>query len=50
MGIRIQPKEIEIPKDDPFRNDLLDRKEPAEILTHLVGSIDGPCVLAIDAA
>lgn len=50
MGIRIQPKDIEIPEDDPFRYDLLERKEPAEILTHLVGSIEGPCVLAIDAA
>ena len=50
MGIRIQPKEIEVPEDDPFKNDLLGRREPAEILTHIVGSIDGPCVLAIDAA
>ncbi len=50
MGIRIQPREIEVPKDDPFKNDLLGRRRPAEILTHIVGSIDGPCVLAIDAA
>lgn len=50
MGIRIQPKDIEIPGDDPFRYDLLSRNGPAEILTHLVGSIEGPCVLAIDAA
>ena len=50
MGIRIQPREIDIPEDDPFKNDLLDRKEPAEVLTHLVGSIEGPCVLAVDAA
>ena len=50
MGIRIQPKEIEIPENDPFKNDLLGRKKPAKILTHIVGSIDGPCVLAIDAA
>ena len=50
MGVRIQPKDIEIPEDDPFRYDLLDRKEPAETLTHLVGSIEGPCVMAIDAA
>ena len=50
MGIRIQRQEIEVPKDDPFKNDLLDRKEPVEILTHLVGSIEGPCVLAVDAA
>lgn len=49
MGIRLQPLEIEIPTDDPFKNDLLSRKEPAEVLTHLVGSIEGPCVLAVDA-
>ena len=50
MGIRIQPTEIEVPEDNPFKNDLLGRREPAEILTHIVGSINGPCVLAIDAA
>ena len=50
MGIRIRPREIEIPEGDPFCNDLLDRKEHVEILTHLVGSIKGPCVLAVDAA
>ena len=50
MGIRIQPREIEVPKDDPFRYDLLGRKESVEVLTHLVGSLEGPCVLAVDAA
>ena len=50
MGIRIQPQEMEVPEDDPFKYDLLDRKEPVEILTHLVGSIEGPCVLAVNAA
>ena len=50
MGIRIQPREIEVPEAAPFKNDLLGRRGPAEILTHIVGSIDGPCVLAIDAA
>lgn len=50
MGIRIQPLDIEIPETDPFRNDLLGRKEPVEVLTHLIGSIEGPCVLAVDAA
>ena len=49
MGIRIRPAEIEIPCKDPFQNDLLDRKESAEILTRLVDSIEGPCVLTIDA-
>ncbi len=50
MGIRIQPREIDVPEDNPFKNDLLGRKEPAEVLTHLVSSIEGPCVLAVDAA
>ena len=50
MSIRVQPREIDIPEKEPFRNDLLSRKEPAEVLTHLVGSVDGPCVLAVDAA
>lgn len=39
MGIRIQPREIDVLEDDPFKNDLLDRKEPAEILRHLVREI-----------
>ena len=50
MGIRIQPREIDVNADDPFKNDLLDRKELVEVLTHLVGNIEGPCVLAVDAA
>ena len=50
MGTRIQPREIEVPEDDPFKNDLLSRKEPVEVLTHLVGALEGPCVLAVDAA
>lgn len=48
MGIRIQPLEVKVPPGDPFGNDLLAREEPAQVLTHLVGSIEGPCVLAID--
>ena len=50
MGIRIQPPEIDVPEDNPFKNDLLGRKEPVEVLTHIVGSLEGPCVLAVDAA
>lgn len=50
MRIRIQPKEIEVPEDNPFKHDLLGREKPVEILTHLIGSVEGPCVLAIDAA
>ena len=50
MGICIRPREIDITEEEPFRNDLLDRKESVEVLTHLVESIEGPCVLAVDAA
>ena len=46
---RIQPQDIEIPKGDPFKYDLLNRKEMAETLTQLVGSIQGACVLVVDA-
>ena len=49
MGIRIRPAEVEIPCSDPFQNDLLDRKKSAESLTQLVDSIEGPCVVTIDA-
>ena len=49
MKIRLQPHEIDVPQDDPFENDRLGRKEPTEILTHLLGSLEGPCVLAVDA-
>ena len=49
LGIRIRPEEVRVPEGDPFENDLLKRKEPAGILTQLVDSIDGPCVLAVDA-
>ena len=51
MSIPIKPRDIEVPKDDPFKYDLLGRREPAEVLTRLVVNLDeGPCVLAIDAA
>ena len=46
MGLRVQPAAIEIPEQDPFKNDLLGREEPAKVLTNLLRSIEGPCVLA----
>ena len=49
MAIRIQPLEIEVPKDNPFQNDLLDRRDAADVLTRIIGNIEGSCVLAIDA-
>ena len=48
MGIRIQPRDLEIPSDEPFKNDQLGREVPARVLTQIVASIEGPCVLSID--
>ncbi len=48
--MRIQPLDIEVPKDDPFKNDLLGRRETVQVLTSIVRSIEGPCVLSVDAA
>ena len=50
MGIRIQPEEICVPKDNPFKDDLLGREQTAEVLTRFIDNIDGPGVLAIDAS
>ena len=48
MKVRIQPKELDIPEDDPFANDVMDRKEQISVLTYVIKAIDGPCVLSID--
>ena len=50
MSLRIRPEEIEVPLDDPFKYDLLDRRKPAQVLTDVVGSFHGPGVVALDAA
>ena len=44
-----QHDEMEIDYDDPFANDRLDRKPPIQTLTNLLGNIDSPCILCIDA-
>ena len=44
----MQPREIDIPEDDPFANDAMDRKEQISVLTSVIKAIDGPCVLGID--
>ena len=49
MRFRIQPRDIDVREDDPFKYDLLGRKESVEVLTHIIGSIEGPCVLSVDA-
>lgn len=49
MSIRIEPKAVEIPAHDPFKHDLLGRREAVEALTNLVTNVEGPCVIAGDA-
>ena len=46
--IRVQPLPIEVPTDEPFKNDLLGRKAFAESLAATLGGIEGPGVFAID--
>lgn len=48
--MRIKPAKVEIVKENPFFNDLLERKESAAVLTELVASIEEPFVFCIDAA
>ena len=47
MRLTVTP--IEVPDDDPFRNDLLGRKKAAEALTELVRSSADPLTLCLDA-
>lgn len=47
--IRVRPTDVEVPEDNPFRHDLLDRFDDALALTHLLHRFGGPCVVAIDA-
>ena len=48
-SIKFKPTAIEIPAGEPFKNDLLARKDSAEILTEFIASLDEPFVLAIDS-
>ena len=49
LRTRIKPNDIEVPADNPFKHDTLDRRESVEILVRLIGSVEGPTVFAIDA-
>lgn len=41
--------ELEVPKDDPFRNDALERRAIVEFLSGLIARSGGPFVLALDS-
>lgn len=47
--MKVKVSALEIPKDDSFKNDALNRKESAEILTQLFSTIEEPFVLSIDS-
>ena len=49
MGIRVQPREIVPTPGNAFAHDLLGREQIAEVLTTIVGNLDGPCAIAVDA-
>ena len=50
MTICIHSKNRDVPRKNPFKNDLLERKTPVETLTRLIDAVDGPRVMAVDAA
>lgn len=41
--------ELEVPSDNPFQHDVLDRKPLVEFLASLIGRLEGPFVLALDS-
>jgi|GEM_PF-2577232 len=45
---KLKPSEFEIPPDNPFANDKLNRKECADALTNLVTNNPGPLVMSIN--
>ena len=45
---RVQPAPLAVPTDQPFKNDLLARRQHVLDLTALLFGISGPCTLAID--
>ncbi len=47
--VRYKPKTVEVSETEPFKDDLLARKDSAEILTEFVGSLSEPFVLAVDS-
>lgn len=48
--MKIKPDDIEIPHDDPFRHDLLERQQPILILTNLLQNLETPYTMSVDAS
>lgn len=47
--MRIRPIDIEVPDDEPFANDRLERRDQVEAIAAVLAEIEGPFVLAVDA-
>jgi hypothetical protein len=47
--MNIKARQLQITDEKPFQDDVLNRKESAEILTELIGTITEPFVIAIDS-
>ena len=48
--MRFRPPPFEVTdRENPFASDTMERRQQIEALTRLVGNIEGPCVLAVDA-
>lgn len=48
--MKIKPDDIEIPRDNPFLHDLLERKQPIQALTNLLRNLETPYTMSIDAS
>ena len=49
MTVRIRPRDVTVPEKEVFRDDLLSRDKEIKILSNMFASLEGPCVLAVDA-
>ena len=49
IHMRLKPKEIVITKEEPFKEDLLNRKQYADVLTQIVKNTEGGFTLSINA-
>jgi hypothetical protein len=49
-GLRVHPLDLDVPPDEPFRNDALNRRRDIELLTRLIEHLsESPFVMALDA-
>lgn len=47
--MRVRPIDIEVPENDPFANDRLDRRDQAQAIAAILTKVEGPFVVTVDA-